>query len=86
MECCCCCSSHQAKTEVNQIFLDFKENFSTAIKVILPKIVFDLTVGRLSKNGKNCLLVLLFARKVHKDVVFKSAINTTSASLTIKVI
>ena len=36
---CCCCSIS-------------REYSSRAIKVILPKIVFDFTVGRLSKNVK----------------------------------
>ena len=74
MGCCCYCSIS-------------KEYFSTAIKVILLKIVFDFTVGRLSKKCKKYCFVdlcLLFATKVHKEAVFKSAIYTTSVSLTIK--
>ena len=64
-----------------------REYFSRAIKVILPKIVFDLTVGRLSENVKilpRCIYDFLFATKVHKEVVFKSAIYITCVSLTIK--
>ena len=86
MGCCHCCSSHQAETEVNQIFLDFKGIFLKGIKVILPKTIFTFTVGRPSEN----VIILprwicdLFATKVHKEVVFKSAIYTTSVSLAIK--
>ena len=39
MRCCCC-------------YFISREYFSRAIKVILPKIVFDFTVGKLSKNVK----------------------------------
>ena len=53
---------------------------------MLPKVVFDFTVGRLSENVKMLprWICDLFATKMHKELVFKSAIYTTSVSLTIK--
>ena len=48
---------------------------------MLSKSAFDFTIGRLSENVK---ILPRFATKLHKEVVFKSAIGTTSVALTIK--
>ena len=63
-----------------------REYCSRAIKVILSKIVFDFTVGRLSEDVKILprWIYDFFVTNLHKEVVFKSAISTTSVSLTIK--
>ena len=52
MGCCCYCSSRQEEADTIN-FPRFQGNISLrAIKIILPKTVFDFTVGRLSENVK----------------------------------
>ena len=77
MGCCCSRSSRQNETEVNQI----------NIKVVLPKIVFDLTAGRLSENVKYCLcgsMSFVWNKVAQGGGLQKCSVYTTSVSSTIK--
>ena len=69
-------------------FPRFQENISQKpLKLFYQKLVFDFIVGRLSENVKILLRWIYdfcFTTKVHKAVVLKSVIYTTSVSLTIK--
>ena len=79
------------QNRVKPNFPRFQENISQNIsqeplKLFYQKVVYDFTAG-LSKNVKILLwwiYNICFATKVLKEVVFKSAIYTTSVSLTIK--